>query len=460
MARLQNLTSENILIGGIMNDLDAFLSLPELKPDYFSLRSNRILLIALKLLFKEGVKDADIIDIYAMCERNEANKKIIDDCGGIDHIDMLKSIAEGMTAEELVIHAENVINCAFKNEMHSLLSGMAHVVEDDSKDIGMSEINKMVETELLGLRNKYSQLNKIEKLGSRLDKIRDEIEHEQQGGIYGIPTFSSTLNKFVTYEKGELLIISAWAKTGKSQWIVNEVYRLAIVQKIPVVVLDTELSDKFFTVRLVARITGYNFNYIKTGKYKENETATDKVNEAYHMIANSPIFHQYIVGWDHMAIENEVKRLKIQENIQVLFFDYLKIEDAGRGNSEYQELGNLTNFLKNNIAGKLKIAVVAFAQQSDYTDNGMRIADSARVKNYASCVMFMIPKKDEQYQRDFQDLGGNYYLFIAFNRSGPQMSQEHNDMGINISVNKSNATFTEAKYQRDEILVLLKEYQE
>lgn len=239
----------------------------------------------------------------------------------------------------------------------------------------------------------------------------------------------------------------------------NEVYRLAVVQKIPVVVLDTELSDKFFTVRLVARITGYNFNYIKTGKYKESETATEKVDEAYQMIADSPIFHQYIVGWDYMAIENEVKRLKIQENIQVLFFDYLKIEDAGRGNSEYQELGNLTNFLKNNIAGKLKIAVVAFAQQSDYTDSGMRIADSARIKNYASCVMFMIPKKDEQYQRDFQDLGGNYYLFIAFNRSGPQMSQEHNDMGVNISVNKSNATFKEAHYQRDEILVLLEEYQ-
>lgn len=219
------------------------------------------------------------------------------------------------------------------------------------------------------------------------------------------------------------------------------------------------MSDKFFTVRLVARITGYNFNYIKTGKYKESETATEKVDEAYQMIADSPIFHQYIVGWDYMAIENEVKRLKIQENIQVLFFDYLKIEDAGRGNSEYQELGNLTNFLKNNIAGKLKIAVVAFAQQSDYTDSGMRIADSARIKNYASCVMFMIPKKDEQYQRDFQDLGGNYYLFIAFNRSGPQMSQEHNDMGVNISVNKSNATFKEAHYQRDEILVLLEEYQ-
>ena len=74
-------------------------------------------------------------------------------------------------------------------------------------------------------------------------------------------------------------------------------------------------------------------------------------------------------------------------------------------------------------------------------------------------IMFMIPKKDEQYQRDFQDLGGNYYLFIAFNRSGPQMSQEHNDMGVNISVNKSNATFKEAHYQRDEILVLLEEYQ-
>lgn len=217
MARLQNLTSENILIGGIMNDLNMFLSLPELKTEYFTLRSNQIILMALKILFKEGVKDVDIIDVYALCERNEANKKVIDDCGGIDHLDMLRSIADGMTEEELAVHAENIINCAFRNEMYGLLAGMSHVVEDDSRDVKMSDINKMVESELLNLRNKYSQLNKIERLGKRLDKIKGEIEHEQQGGIYGIPTFSSTLNKFVTYEKGELLIISAWAKTGKSQ---------------------------------------------------------------------------------------------------------------------------------------------------------------------------------------------------------------------------------------------------
>lgn len=235
---------------------------------------------------------------------------------------------------------------------------------------------------------------------------------------------------------------------------------MAIQQKIPTVVLDTELSDKFFTIRLVARITGYNFNYVKCGMYKGNPVAERKIDEAFQIISDSPVFHQYIVGWDTMAVENEVKRLKIQENIQILFYDYLKIDEAGRGASEYQELGNLTNFLKNNIAGKLKIAVVAFAQQSDYTDSGMRIADSARVKNYASCVMFMIPKKEEQFQRDFQELGGNYYLFIAFNRSGAQMTQERNSMGINIKVNKSNATFNEAQYQNDEVLKLLEEYQE
>lgn len=199
---------------------------------------------------------------------------------------------------------------------------------------------------------------------------------------------------------------------------------------------------------------------IRYGKYKENDAAKKKVADAIRLISDSPIFHQYIVGWDNITIEHEVKRLKIQENIQILFYDYLKINEAGHGVSEHQELGNLTNFLKNDIAGKLKIAVVALAQQSDYMDSGVRIADSSRIKNYASCVIFMIAKKEEQYQRDFQDQGGNYYLFIAFNRNGPQMTQERNNMGINISINKSKAAFKEAKYQNEEILKLLEEYQE
>ena len=169
------------------------------------------------MLFKQGVKSADIIDVYAMCETNEINKAVLEEAGGIEHLDMLRSIAEDMTVDELNVHALNVIGCAFKNDMSGLLSGMSRVVHDGSDDIGIPDINKMVEAELLALRNKYSQLNKIEKLGRRIDKIREEIESEQQGGISGIPTFSPTLNKFVTYEKGELLIISAWAKTGKSQ---------------------------------------------------------------------------------------------------------------------------------------------------------------------------------------------------------------------------------------------------
>lgn len=456
---ISNLTSENILLGSIINDLYSLVKLPKIESDYFSTELNKVIFMALKKLFKDGCKKAEITDIYAVLETYKTAKDEIDRAGGLEYLDDLKTMGEDKSEEEMLFHANRIISYSYKDSMLNQLEAMKQMITSNM-EMPIKVLNLKVEDMLSSLKTKYAGLNRIERLGTRVDKILQEIERERQDEGIGYPTFSPTLNKFVRYEKGELLIVSAKAKSGKSQWIVNELYNLCIkaTTPVPILILDTELDDKMILIRLLARITGFSFGYVKSGKYKQNPLHRRKYEEAVKVIREAPIFHEYIVGWSNQEILNEVKRLKIQENIQILFYDYLKIENAGEGIAEHQQLGNLTNFLKNDIAGALKIAVCAFAQQSDYSDRGIRIANSEKIKNYASTVVFLLQKTANQSGASFNDVGGNYYIFVAFNRNGPQMDMDKSDIGINIEFQKYNATMKDARVQEESILALLDEY--
>lgn len=457
--KISNLTSENILLGSIINDLYSLVKLPKLESDYFSTELNKVIFLALKKLFKDGCKRAEITDVYAVLETYKNAKEEIDKAGGLEYLDDLKTMGEEKSEEEMIFHANRIISYSYKGAMLNQLDIMKQII-NSNMEMPTKVLNMKIEDMLASLKTKYAGLNRIERLGSRVDRILEEIERERSESGFGFPTFSKMLNRFVRYEKGELLIVSAKAKSGKSQWIVNELYNLCINTDtpIPILILDTELDDKMILIRLLARITGFSFGYIKSGKYKKVPAHKARYDEAIETIRQAPIFHEYIVGWSNSEVLNEVKRLKIQENIQILFYDYLKIENAGEGIAEHQQLGNLTNFLKNDIAGALKIAVCAFAQQSDYSDRGIRIANSEKIKNYASTVIFLLQKDMSQFEKDFNEQGGNYYIFVAFNRNGAQMNMDQCSIGINIDFKKYNATMKDADYQDPTIEKLLEEY--
>lgn len=450
------ITSESIVLGGLINDLNKFVEMPVLSVDYFTSNINKVILKELKKAYSKGANKIDILDLYALLESdNNIKTELEEDLGGIEYLSTLEMIGQNKSLEELIVHVDNIINFRYRQDMAGTLVGLSNKLNLQS-EVSINEINKNIESEIANIKAKYQQTDKITDVGSKLTKIRKELDEQVNGNIAGYPTFSPLLNQFVTYEKGEMVVISARAKTGKSQYVINEIYNLAIVNKIPCAVLDTELSTTAFVMRLVARITGYSFDFIKKQKYKGNERQENNVEKAFEKIENSPIFHQYIVGWTYNEIQNELKRLKIQNNLQVLFYDYLKINDAGDG--EHKQLGNLTNFLKNDIAGKLKLSVIALAQQSDYQDRGLRIADSERIKNYASTIIFLVKKTKEMYERDLQQAGGSHYLFILYNRNGTQMDNiQKQDMGINISFKRNCAMIQQADYQCEEITKLLEE---
>lgn len=453
--KLSSTASESLVLGGLINNLSWILEFTDLKVEYFQVDVNQVIFKILKKLYKDGAESCDVIDIIAVAESNTIYLKKLEEYGGSEYIETLAFLAEGKELGDIKAHVKTLIDMSYKNELSDTLVALNNYVSTD-RTSSKEQVAKTVEGELLDLKGKYGSKDQMEVIGDNIDKIVSKLDREQSKEFCGFPTFSPMLNNFVSYERGELCVYSGVMKTGKSQLVVNEVYRLCIVGGIPTVVLDTELSTRFFVTRLISRITGYNMKYIKSGKYKENPRAVKKFNEAVEMIRKAPLVHKYVFDMTQDEITSELKRLKIQMNLQLVFFDYIKANVASADDmQERLQMANMTNWLKNSVAGDLDLAVVALAQTTPIAGAGLRIFGSNQVSMYASTIIYLIRKSKEQYERDFNELGGNYYLFVKENRNGQQFDDE--EIGINLDFNTGNCTIQEAQYQHDEIVDMISE---
>lgn len=429
-----------------MNNLDLFLEFGEVKQKYFSSDCHRLLFRLLSDIYRDGAKDIDAIDVYSRAELYTEGQEILDSAGGVEYISTLQEIAEDDDIETTKNHAKTIIDCAFKRALVSSLNKAIDTIES-KPSMSANQVDTLVEGEFYDLKSKFTSLNEVKRLGDIMGNLQSQIEKERQDGFTGFSTFSPRLNDYFTYRRGELVVIAAKAKTGKSFFCVNEVYNLGIVSGIPLAILDTELSTKTFYLRLLARTSGVSIRSIETGDYLSDPQKTAAVDKANKLIEQAPIYHHYIPDWTNIGVENMVKKLRIQANIQILFFDYIKASEVqSNGVAEHAMLGNITIFLKN-LAGKLNIPIVAFAQQSPYTDGGLRIADSHKVERYASTIAFFVRKNQKQFDDDFQDVGGSHYIYISHNRNGECMDDSEQDKGVNIDVDFSIGKLTEARYQ-------------
>lgn len=448
--------SENIIIGALLNDINLILDAKDIKGDYFTSKVNRILFLTIRKLYKDGATEMDVVDLYAFLDTNSRYKEIVESEGGVEFIETLQGMGEGYTFQNLKPHIENVCRCAFRNDLRDVLIGINDYVDTDSND-SIKKIYEEIEGRLLHLKGNYSTGHKMERVSERLSKVLKNIDKNANKEFCGFPTGFPLVDKYFTYEKGELVVISAPAKFGKSQYVVDQVYRLCIKQNVPMAVIDSELSDTFFVQRLIAKIMNVNFNFIKKGLYKDHKWSIDAYNKAIDILDKSPLYHQYVSGWTQEEIYSEIKRISIQDNIQIIVWDYLKIEDLGDNKKENVELAKMTNFLKNKIAGELELSVVAMAQTSDYSkqEGGLRIWGSNQIKQYASTIVYLVKKNKDQIENDLgEEIGGNMYMFVKENRNGVSMTDE--SKGINLLFDKSKANFEESVQQDPEIEELVK----
>lgn len=210
---LSSQASESLVLGGLINNLNWILEFTDLKADYFSIDVNKIIFVALKKLYKNGATSCELIDIYAIIETNASYLEKLEEYGGNEYIETLSLLAEGKDIDDIAAHVKIVVDCAYKNELAQTLVGLTGYVENHT-DKSKEQVSKIVEGQLLELKGKYGGIKKAEMLGDKMDKIIESLDRDTQSGYNGIPTSIPLLNKFCTYQRGEMIVVGGLAKFG------------------------------------------------------------------------------------------------------------------------------------------------------------------------------------------------------------------------------------------------------
>lgn len=410
-----------------------------LKPSYFYNVENGCVYWAIDQLYKNGVETIDALNITNMLNSNKGIKKKISEYNmeNMQEFINMSQYACRHTIEEYKLLVNNVITMSFKRDLNKVVMEIQSYCFNT--DVDLNKLNNLVNTKINKLTEQYITSNEIELFGVKIDDLWKEIcDRKTDSGIYGIPSKFVTINEYLTYEQGELVLIKARMKRGKSAFMMNEAIH-KIKNGVPTLYLDTEMQDRLFYERMLANLTGITVKEIKTGKYTfEQGNELEKAND---WLKKQPFVHMYLPTTTDEEIYAIHKILKYKMDLQFSIFDYIKSNEIS-SSENYNVLGAKCDFLKNNVAGDLNVAILAGAQ----LNRNNEIADSDKILRYVSASMYWREKTSEEIARDGGLEYGNYALTVDLNRLGEQMMQEEY---IDFSFDGNRMKIEEAKQHKN-----------
>ena len=444
IAELSDMQAEAGVIGTLLYHPEFALHTDYLLPSHFYHTENGCLYWAIQELNKEGITNIDAYNISSKLQSNRAVSKTIEKYNlpsVQESLSLFKEIARH-TIEEYKMLAEKILTLAFKRDytksMNQLLSA------DYLKSRTLDELINNTYDSVDQLTTKYVTNTEATTLGERVDDIWDEIvSRRNDSGIYGIPSKFKSFEEYFTYEPGELVVLQAKYKQGKSVFLMNEVVH-KLKNGVPTLVIDSEMQTRLYVERLLTHLTGIEMRRLKSGNYSREEA--EAIKYWVDWIKHQPFEHKYEPEITNERIYTICQQYKNSMGLQFLVYDYLKSNETSTSDN-YNILGAKCDYLKNIIAGKLNLAVLAACQLNR---NG-EVADSIKINRYLSVGIHWEYKTQEMMQRDGA-LCGNAFAKIDINRLGEQMPEDDNMAYIDFIFDGSHMSITEAKqHEKKEI---------
>lgn len=433
MDDINSLESESGIIASLIHKPELSFYSEQLLPNHFTKRDNQIVYQAICELAKKSISTIDPYNIIEVLNSCEATRRLADELS-LDKLNELVEMSDVLardSAEEYKILVGNVLDAAFRRDAIAKLRECQKICYDRSN----TNVSKEIYTIIDDVMTEYSYADDIPELGEMVDDLWADVLTHQDGHGCGIPFKFPALNDFVTIEPGELVVLAAPMKGAKSMFMLNEAVDI-LKQGKTVMYIDSELSSRLFLVRLVSHLTGIEFARVRSGKYDEVERR--KIDSVLSWIKEQKFVHLYMPIFDQQSIYTAVNKVSHRfGKLDVLIVDYLKSTGNTEAFATYQELGRLTDLIKNDIAGKMGIAALAAAQ----LNNANKLADSAKIARNASTIMLLLNKTPEEQEMDGQECG-NKKLIVQLNRNGMQ----HADGDyIDINFDGNRIMLTEAK---------------
>lgn len=414
----------------------------QLKPNHFYNKESSCLYWAIEKLVKQGVTNIDSFNLATTINSKEGIKNTFNkyNINLEEYINLSKNIKRD-TLEEYKVLVNRVLALAFKRELHKQLKKFDKICLDVEQD-DVSKLSGDIYNTLNKLNEKYILNDDIIPLCEQINEIWDEILEESENDSLALNPKIPMLKRYFTYSKGEVIMLVARYKQGKSAYLMNEALYQAN-KGCSIGYLDTEMSTKEFTIRVLANLAQVEVRKIKQKSYTTSEEKFLK--DALSLLKKYKLVHKYKPEWKEEDIFSTTKILQYKYGLDFLIFDYIKDND-GDANVLYNKLGRKADYLKNVIAGQLKIPVLTATQ----LNRSGEISDSDKLARYVSTVIWWKQKTQKELEGQEINQVGNYTMQVRVNRLGEQMLE---DEFIHCIFNGNKMTIIQAPIQTLEVEV-------
>lgn len=399
----------------------------EITEDMFLIDANRFIFMAMNYLYYKKQDPTP----YAIMEvtTNNKMKKVIEDFGGVEYLDIL--LKSRTSENNLEIFCQKLKQAYTRRKLFEICQETEDfVLTDKAEVLNPNEILEKHESLLSGLSNDVQQTKEVYKMGDDAEDILlERAEHPNQ-----VPGLEVGFKKFDYFtnggQAGDLIMLCARAKTGKSTMLTNWATKIGIKDQVPVLYYDTEMTEREQEDRVLSILSGVPNREIVSGMYVLDTDAglavekKARLKEAVAMMKDGKYYHIYMPNFSVEKVQALAKKFKLQENIQAIFFDYLKFPSSQiaslKSAQEWQMLGYIASNLKD-LAGSLRVPVYSACQENRSNLDGKKdernVGGSDRILQMASKLIFLSNKTEEDICKEGGKLG-NQSLYIAYQRSG------------------------------------------
>lgn len=456
--------AERALIGTIVkNGKDAFVDASSYVDDNdFYLNINKVVYQILSELNKdETCKSFDVESIRLKARALDVYDKI----SGKDEEQYLTLLSESyFDYKNLPMFALQVKKLSIVRQMHARYKDAVNYLENINTNETLSNIMQNAEGLVIEAMSGEITGDKLTLISEGIDEYIEEVINSEPVDQVGISTGFNLYDEAIGGgpRPGTVSIVGARAKVGKSFWSMN-VARNVAKQGIPVLYLDTELTEKYQKDRLICMDSECPIFDFERSRFKNNPILVEAVRTSAKSIAEMPIYYESISGKTNTEALNVARRwitrhVGFDENGHanpcLIIYDYLKLmnsSELGANSPEYIVLGLLLTEL-HNFALRYNVPIVSLVQLNregiDGEDASV-IAGSDRILWLCSSFSILKNKTDEDVATGCDYSQGNKKLLVVDTRHGSGMELDKDYINLrcslrpNISKNQACGRMTE-----------------
>ena len=377
---------ERAALGSLLEDADAVVAAIQLQlrsGDFYS-RANQKIFEAVLSLDAKGLR----ADIQTVVQELKVLGKL-DEAGGASYVSSLTNIVPSHANIEYYV--QMVKSYSLKRALLKLASTISVNANDDSKD--SKDVLEDIQKNIFQLSDE-GQIVSSRKLGEVLKDTIDIIDHARKSKkpISGIPSGFDRLDLLTAgFQRDEFIVIGARPSVGKTALALNMAAHIAFQEKIPTAFFSLEMSEIALAQRLISSEAMVNAQSLRSGFLSSNDY--NKILSTMGRIYEAPLYIVDIPNMELLNLRTQARKLKAQQNVEIIFVDYLGLIGFKRTSMpRFEQFSEISRSIKS-LARELHIPIVVLCQLNREaqveTPTLAHLRDSGSIEQDADLVLFL-----------------------------------------------------------------------